>query len=611
MFTRLKEMLTIRSVRYKLMVASIACILVPAACTMLIYNSLTQAAVKKQAISNASDSLLLLNGNITNLLKRMLSVANYVQLNPEMNAYFKLLASGNVYEGQSDFYRQFTDKNRVIEQLDSLSLMALGEHYFVTVLLTDGSYFMNYSISEYNPLELKSEKWFESLKGLNGYNSFWTDTTPTVFRTLKMDSPYQVSVVRTLRLDNKELYGYVVVTMLEKQLNQLFDRLNEQVEYMIVNSEDQIISDMNPKKIGTKLPYLQQFKDGATSAIMPINGENFLITKQDVNLGPTGWKLVSLQPYQHAILDISTIFNNVFLLQIGSFFVFLILLLLLLRTFTQPLMQLGKTAKMVQLGNLSVRSGIRGQDEIGRLGYSFDQMLDKVKDMIAEVSDTQARKRKAELAMLQAQISPHFLFNVLNSIRMKVMRRGDPESATMIGSLSKLLRMSISHEQDEISLHEETDLVSHYVDLMNMRQKEETAYVIDIPTEAFLIQVPRFFLQPLVENALIHGLNRGAGLITIRAQMEKDHLVLTVEDNGAGMDADKLATLRRKIARGETVKASADRVGGGFSGIGLLNVVERMKMTFGDHFQMDVQSELGQGTSIRMIIPKREESPYV
>ncbi|RTE02009.1 cache domain-containing sensor histidine kinase [Paenibacillus whitsoniae] len=611
MFTRLKEMLTIRSVRYKLMVASIACILVPAACTMLIYNSLTQAAVKKQAISNASDSLLLLNGNITNLLKRMLSVANYVQLNPEMNAYFKMLASGNAPEGQNDFYRQFTDKNRVIEQLDSLSLMALGEHYFVTVLLTDGSYFMNYSISEYNPLELKSEKWFESLKGLNGYNSFWTDTTPTVFRTLKMDSPYQVSVVRTLRLDNKELYGYVVVTMLEKQLNQLFDRLNEQVEYMIVNSEDQIISDVNPKKIGTKLPYLQQFKEGATSAIMPINGENFLITKQDVNLGPTGWKLVSLQPYQQAILDISTIFNNVFLLQIGSFFVFLILLLLLLRTFTQPLMQLGKTAKMVQLGNLSVRSGIRGQDEIGRLGYSFDQMLDKVKDMIAEVSDTQARKRKAELAMLQAQISPHFLFNVLNSIRMKVMRRGDPESATMIGSLSKLLRMSISHEQDEISLHEETDLVSHYVDLMNMRQKEETAYVIDIPSEAFLIQVPRFFLQPLVENALIHGLNRGAGLITIRAQMEKDHLVLTVEDNGAGMDADKLGTLRRKIARGETVKASVDRVGGGFSGIGLLNVVERMKMTFGDQFQMDVQSELGQGTSIRMIIPKREESPYV
>ncbi|OCT11581.1 two-component sensor histidine kinase [Paenibacillus pectinilyticus] len=585
------------------MIASIACILVPAACTLFIYNGLTQEAVKKQAVSNAQESLLLINGNVTNLLKRMLSIANYIQVNPEMTHYFKMLASGNAYEGKEDSYQKFTDTNRVIEELDSLSLMALGEHCFVTVLLTDGSYFMNYSISEYNPLQLKTEPWFENLKNLNGFQSYWTGTTPTEFQTLKVDNPYQVSVVRTLRLDNKELYGYVVVTMMENQLNQLFDRLGDHVDFMIVNGDDQIMSHRDPKKIGTKLSYLQQLQGASSSAIVPVNKENYLITKQPLNLGTTDWNLVSMQPYKQAIVNITTIFNNVFILQMSSFVVFLILLLLLLRTFTRPIMQLGKVAKLVQMGNLSVRSGVRGQDEIGRLGYSFDQMLDKVKDMIAEVSDTQARKRKAELAMLQAQISPHFLFNVLNSIRMKVMRRGDPESANMIGSLSRLLRMSVSQEQDEISLHEEIDLLTHYVDLMNMRQREEATFVLDVPSEAFLVQVPRFFLQPMVENALIHGLNRSAGLIRIQAQIENDSLILIVEDDGIGMDEEKLEALRYKLVHGEKRMAVVEGTGGGFSGIGLFNVHERMTMTFGEKFHMDVQSEPDKGTRIQMIIP--------
>lgn len=212
------------------------------------------------------------------------------------------------------------------------------------------------------------------------------------------------------------------------------------------------------------------------------------------------------------------------------------------------------------------------------MGLLFDQMLDRVKEMIAEVSDTQARKRKAELKMLQAQINPHFLFNVLNSIRMKVMKRGDPDSAKMIGSLSMLLRMTISREEDEIFLHEEIDLVSHYVSLMNLRQKEEAALQLDIDPEAFLLKVPRFFLQPLVENALIHGLSQKPGTISIRAVVEEKFIVLTVEDNGRGMDSSELSSLTRKISlEAESLSGKAEPKGS-FSGMGLHNVVERMRI---------------------------------
>lgn len=187
----------------------------------------------------------------------------------------------------------------------------------------------------------------------------------------------------------------------------------------------------------------------------------------------TGWKLVSLTPYDRAVFKLNVIFKRVFMFQLASFCLFMVLLLYLLGKFTRPLVRLGRVAETVQRGNLEVRSGIRGEDEIGYLGQSFDLMLDKVKETIGEITKTQVRKRKAELAMLQAQINPHFLFNVLNSIRMKVLRKGDSESAEMISSLSKLLRMTISQDKGVIPLHEEVDLAIDYVRLMNMRQKRE------------------------------------------------------------------------------------------------------------------------------------------
>jgi two-component system sensor histidine kinase YesM len=605
---RFRELFTLRSVRYKLMAASIACILVPAALTSLIYNDLTQDAVKRQAVSNAEESLLLVNGYVTNLLKYMLNIANYVQVNSEMNTYFKMLASGTAYEGSDDSYRRFTDANRITEQLENF--VAVGEKCYVTVLLTDGSYFTNYSPYEYNPLNFKKEPWFGRLESLRGFQSFWTGATPTVFTTERWNNPYQISVVRTLRRENSDIYGYVIVTVMENRINQIFNRLAENEEVMILDGSYNILSHRDSSKIGQPFPYLKLLdEERKTSDVFPIGGENYLVTEQQLPF--TDWHLVSMQPYKKAIVNINSIFNKVFVFQLGSFFVFLLLLLYLLRAFTKPLVRLGKVAATVQRGNLAVRSGVRGQDEIGRLGYSFDQMLDKVKEMIAEVSETHARKRKAELAMLQAQINPHFLFNVLNSIRMKVMRRGDQESANMIGALSKLLRMTITQEKDEISLHEEIDLITNYMKLMNMRQKEEVELILDVSKEAFLVKVPRFFLQPIIENALIHGLNRCAGTISIQARMEEKMLILTVEDSGIGMDAVAVEALRKKIASGEGNRADEEGPGSHFSGIGLPNVYERMKMTFGEGFRMDVQSERGKGTRIIMFIPLREGTPDV
>jgi len=589
------------SIRHKLMAAAIACILIPAALTQLIYNSLTQEAVQRQAIANAQDSLLLVDGSVTSLLNSMVSVANYIQMNADMNSYFKLVVSGKT-EGE-DAYQKFMNKNRIIQQLDSVTV---SEQSYVTVLLTDGTYFTNYSTSDYNPASIKEETWFPYLQDLNYLSSYWIGTAPTVFKYIEEEKPYQISLARTLRRDDSRIYGYVVVTFMEKRLSNLFARMSSDQEVMLLDGDNRILSSRDVSQIGQILDDIGPTTGRLHTSIEKVGGSKYLITEQPFSFND--WRLISKQRYDDAIVNISTIFNRVFIVQFSSLVIFLLLLLTLLRAFTKPLVLLGKTASAVQRGNLSVRSGVRGGDEIGRLGFLFDQMLGRIQEMIAEVSDTQARKRKAELKMLQAQIHPHFLFNVLNSIRMKVLRRGDPESAKMISSLSTLLRMTIKSEEDEIYLHEELELLTHYVDLMNLRQKEEVRLSLDIDSETMLVRVPRFFLQPLVENALIHGFGQKAGHIRIRAKMQGRLLTLTVEDNGGGMTESVLKALNEKLhAAGDSAETIAESGGGAgtsgaFSGLGLANVVERMRMLRGDRFSMTVESAPGNGTLIRMTI---------
>ncbi len=601
---RFRHFFVIRSVRRKMMVAAIACILLPAAFNLVLYNNLTQSAVKKQAIANSQESLLLVNGYVTNLLKSMLSIANYVQQNSDMNTYFKMLATGQPYEGSENAYQRFKQTNAITGQLDTLA--TIGEHFYVTVLLTNGDYFMNYSIDDYNPLKFAEQPWFGDVQKLKGLQSYWVAATPTVFKGEKKKNPYQISVARPLRTMSTKVYGYVIVTMMENQMNTIFSRLAGDGKVMLVDSSKRILSDRDAGQIGKSFPYLEWVGVQMSSEIVPIGDSNFLMTQLPLQFA--GWRLVSMQPYKEAIVNINSIFNRVFIFQMISFLVFLLLLLMLMRRFTQPLIRLGKTAATVQRGNLSVRSEVRGQDEIGRLGYSFDQMLDKVNEMIEEVSLTHNRKRMAELAMLQAQINPHFLFNVLNSIRMKVMLHGDRESAEMIESLSRLLRMTISQVQDSIPLHEEIELVLHYLKLMNMRQREKVKLEVEVSQEALMIEVPRFCLQPVIENALIHGLNRCAGIVRISAGMEAGGLKLSIEDNGAGMGSAEAEALSRKMMSSDGTASGAQNKTGNFSGIGLCNVYERMKMTFGDRFRMEVRSVPGKWTQILMVIPGKEES---
>jgi two-component system, sensor histidine kinase YesM len=394
----------------------------------------------------------------------------------------------------------------------------------------------------------------------------------------------------------------VIVTIMETKINQIFENMKGNEEMMILDSSNNILSHRDHLKIGEPFQYSEQLTKNNSSNIFKVSDKDYLIAEHDISF--TGWKLVSLVPYKQAITQINSIFSKVFTVQIVSFTIFLILMASLLRTITKPLVHLGKIAEAVKRGNLAIRSRLRCRDEVGKLAESFDHMLDRVNEMIYEITDTQERKRKAELDMLQAQINPHFLFNVLNSIRMKVLVKGDKESANMISSLSKLLRMTIDKNKEVISFREEVQIVQDYINIMNMRQKEQVKVEIAVHEEAYALQIPRFILQPIIENSIIHGLNQSAGTIVLRTELPENQLVIIIEDNGQGMDNGSLDQLKRKLIQSIGTKNSHKANNKGFSSLGLSNVYERMFITFGGSFRMDIESLPGEGTKVILTIQK-------
>jgi two-component system, sensor histidine kinase YesM len=603
MLGQIKNSISSVSFRGKLIATAVACILIPICITLIVSSVLTKETVKRQAVSNAQETLQIMDGSVSNLLRYMLLITNYIQLDTEVTTILKEQAAGKIYEGENAEYQRFADRQSVIKKIDTISFV--GDKSYVTILQPGGNYYTNYAPAEFNPTELFQEPWFDQLQHISGMDSLWVGTEPTRFRLEQQAAnPYQLTVARTLRNSSGTIYAYVIVTITENQINAMFEGLASEQEIMLLDGHNRILSHKDSTRIGQTLPFMDSNPKNSPHDIIRIDGEDYLLVQQP--LWAADWKLVLLTPYKEAVQQFSGIFNSLFILQLAAFIAFLILLVYMLQAFTRPLSRLANLASRVQRGNLEVRSYIQGKDEIGRLGQSFDQMLDYIKDMIREITLEQTRKRQAELAMLQAQINPHFLFNVLNSIRMNVMRRGDLENADMISSLSKLLRMTVDRDRETITLYEEVEIVMDYVRLMNMRQKEKAKLLVDISSEAMLEAVPRFVLQPIIENAMIHGLHQTGGTLSIEAKVSEQELQIIVEDDGCGMDDAALEKLKRTLEpRNEGVWIDSSEHRKGFSSIGLSNVCERMRIMFGESFHMEVKSKPNEGTRIIMYVPRR------
>lgn len=581
------------SFRSKIFIASFLCVGIPVLISLSVYTYLTRDAVEEQAITNAYKELSLVEENVSNLFDDMVNVTNFVQFDTELNAILKQKVK-ETSELSPQNYESYLQDKSVRKTIENITL--LGEKSFVTILLENGAYYTNYAIYDYHPQNYFETNWMRQLQSLSGYDSLWVGAEPTVFAYDRLQHPYQISMARTLRDTNQDIYGYVIVTILETKIREVLHNQTENEVILLANSENEIISSTDEAMIGEQIPFVDQLKK-ETSQILEWNDAEQLVTMTQFPVND--WNLIAVIPYKQATHNINSIFTNVFLLLFLSFILFLIILVLLMNRITFPLKELNRSVRKVQQGDLSFQVDVHSQDEVGQLATSFNDMIVRINEIFEEVKQTELRKRQAELAMLQSQINPHFLFNVLNSIRMKSLKANDEESAQMLLSLSKLLRATIGSTNEMIPFKEELELINDYIQLMNKRQKNKMIWITDIMEGAESIVVPRFIFQPIIENAIIHGLQQDEGVISMEAIIHNDTMRVMISDNGKGMSEVTLKRLRQSIYANQTSIQSSSS----FSSIGLANVNERLRLTYKSNSKITIESKEEMGTRVIIQIP--------
>ncbi len=331
------------------------------------------------------------------------------------------------------------------------------------------------------------------------------------------------------------------------------------------------------------------------STVTELNGQSFLLNA--VSSSSTGWYLIDFIPLEnvlHPIRESTTLFAwaTVALLALGIGFAFL-----LYRNVMRPIRKLVSSLSRFKEGDYGVRIGVIPALEFRILTEGFNEMAKRVGDLIDKVLAEQLRAKEAEFKQLQSQINPHFLYNCLFFIKSKA-KVGDTESVeAMALSLGEYYRYMTRSENGMVPIQGELDLLDNYLAIQNLR-KQRIRYEIQVPEPLARMQIPRLLLQPLVENAVLHGIEPKPGLGTIRisGQLLDNGFSLAIADDGIGMSKEKLKQLTDALSR--PIEAGV--------GYGVWNVRQRMLQQYGPGSSLTITSEQGSGTTITLLCMNQE-----
>lgn len=270
---------------------------------------------------------------------------------------------------------------------------------------------------------------------------------------------------------------------------------------------------------------------------------------------------------------------------------------ILSREITKPLRRLSESMSRVEKGEFDrANVDVTMENEIGSLGKSYNLMTERIHTLMEQNVYEQKQKRKSELKALQAQINPHFLYNTLDSIIWMSEAGQSDEVVEMTSALAKLLRQSISNDHEQVELGQEMEYVKNYLTIQKMRYQDKLEYTIEVDPQVWHVMIVKLVLQPIVENAIYHGIKyKGSkGTLRIRAFAESEDVCIVIEDNGIGMDDTAL-----NIIFDETQKIHKQ------NGVGVPNVQKRLKLYYGDKYGITYESKVGIGTRATIRIPQR------
>ena len=346
------------------------------------------------------------------------------------------------------------------------------------------------------------------------------------------------------------------------------------------------------------LPYIERIlTENKGSFVDKIDGEKMLIGFTTSKY--TGWKYVSMAPMREITLNTVEIRNYAFLVTLLSATLAISLALIFSQSIYQPIRVLKEAMKLAASGNLKVQIDEERKDEFGILNRSFNRMILQIKRLIEELYHEKLLKKEAELKSLQSQINPHFLYNTLDSIHWLARLNKLAEVTQLTFALSNFYKLSLGGGKETITAQETINLIQEYLQIQQIRYGDKIRVEVNVNESLLLYQVLPLIIQPLVENAIYHGIEKkkGPGWVKVSLSPWEKGMVFTVKDDGVGITPAKLNQIRESL-KGELLEET----------FALVNIQKRIQLYYGMDYGLEIESKVGQGTTTKLYLPCWEQS---
>ena len=451
----------------------------------------------------------------------------------------------------------------------------------IQIIGKNGFYFSNDVTPQVTWEELSEEFWWINFLGTADNTAI---LLPTSIKRVDTTYSYEFQMILPIRsVIERETLGTVIYSISEKVLYDVYDSaIEENPEIILYDSNGQVLSGYEKRYIGLNLEDVlveyNRYHDDHLKKQNLIRG---------VAIKGTDWYVYNLASEREAENAIRAYFISYLKLSIPLLLAMILLVYFVTFGLTRPIRELSEDILKIKEGDYSVRTKVFNNDEIGLIANNFNEMSSSLEKMIEHRTDQERVRSQLELSMLRAQINPHFIYNSLNSIRFLIEMDMSDQASRMLLLFTKLLRHTLTESEEYISLDKELLYLEDYLEFQKIRYPEEFDYSVIVPECYRNCLVPGFILQPLVENAIMHGMQQDKQLmITIEVRHEDDFLYIYVTDNGRGIEAKTLEQIHQE--------------GLGSHSIGLQNVRDRIRLYCSEGAGLRVESQTGKGTRVSL-----------
>jgi two-component system sensor histidine kinase YesM len=454
-----------------------------------------------------------------------------------------------------------------------------------------------------NFMQIQESSIYKKTLELNGA-SYWFPLTDENNVFIQNNTNEKIGMSRMIRnVTNGSMIGFIFVGINEDTIRNLYLKNLYDLNHGIVILDDNgsVVLNAGKNFYNNKTPGLSSsaMKQMANpgSMIVNDNGEDLLISYSGMN--ENGWHILYAVPLASLTKELISIKVFVVVLILLCLLLSIPFMMLLTSFITAPINTLLLSMKRFQNGHFNERVDIKYRDEIGELSRGYNSMVTNIKTLVDEVYVLQLKEKEAELKALQSQINPHFLYNMLDTIFWEAEAAGQNQISEMIINLSRLFRLSLNRGKSFTNVKKEKELIELYLSLQKMRFKDLLDYQVEIPNEIEGYVILKLILQPFIENALVHGVERkrGGGYLSVTGEIIGESLRFIIEDNGPGIDEATIKKILESEAESD-VNTTPDT-----AGYAIQNVNARLKLYYKDGYRLNYFSEPGKGTRVEIIIP--------